>query len=233
MDISQSSHRVRVLLGRVFGFRVTRLEGLKFSAARTDLPWNIRKALYNRTYEAAERSLLRAVLQPGDRVLDIGACAGVVSSVAASIVGERNVLSYEANPAMEPLIKRNFALNRLTPNLRMRAITIDGRDVVLRVTESKWGSTIVADVPGVSIAVPSDALASVLCDFRPTVLAVDVEGAEQELLGSSDLPGVRKVVVEMHPQIIGQQTVTALEKRMTEIRFGVYGRNSRVVAFVR
>src|SRR5437868_9173816 len=113
------SQKLRVVMGRVFGVRTTRVDGCRVSTRPDLVPWNIRKGLYNRAYEAPERSLVRATLERGDRVLEIGACAGVVSVLCAAIVGADKLLSYEANPAMEPLIRENFRLNRLTPNVRM------------------------------------------------------------------------------------------------------------------
>jgi hypothetical protein len=43
--------------------------------------------------------------------------------------------------------------------------------------------------------------------IRPTLLIVDVEGAENELLVGGSLPGVSKVVIELHERIIGREAV--------------------------
>ena len=89
----------------------------------------VRSALFKGTYEDNERRLVRGLLKPGDRVLEIGTGIGLVSLVCAKICGAGNVLSYEANPQLERIIRKNYELNGLTPNLRMRAVTTDGRSV--------------------------------------------------------------------------------------------------------
>jgi FkbM family methyltransferase len=225
--------RLRVLLGRVFGVKVTRVDGLRFSTTASVVPWIIRKALYNRSYEAPERMLIRAILEPGDRVVEIGACSGMVSVVCASIVGAENVLSYEANPALEALIRQNFALNGLKPNVRMKAVTADGRDVVLHVPKWVFSSSLVDGIKGEAVTVASDAFAAIMAEFRPTALVLDVEGSEDELLGSGDLEGVHKIVVEMHPHIIGEARVAAIEDRLVSLGFSISNRALNAVSLVR
>ena len=48
--------------------------------------------------------------------------------VARKICTE-GILSYEANPQMEKLIRKNYALNNLVPNLEMKAVSVDGEKV--------------------------------------------------------------------------------------------------------
>ena len=63
-------------------------------------------------YEASEVKLLRKLMRPRDRVLELGAGVGVVSTCAAQIARDPSqVLSIEANPNLIPIIRETHRLN--------------------------------------------------------------------------------------------------------------------------
>lgn len=196
------------------------LDGIRISTEKESLPRFVRSSLFKGTYESHERTLARALLRPGDRVLEIGTGIGVVSLLSASICGEGNVLSYEANPRLEEIIRKNYALNGLTPNLRMRAITTDGQPVTFFRSDNIVSSS-TKDRGGHSetLTVASDPLDDVIAQHRPGVVIMDVEGAEIELLSGSNLDGVRHIVVEIHPHITGQEKITAMLMKLESTGF--------------
>ena len=114
---------------RLLNLKEIVLDDVRIWTDAAAVPKFVRSALFKGTYEDNERRLVRGLLKPGDRVLEIGTGIGLVSLVCAKICGAENVLSYEANPQLERIIRKNYELNGLTPNLRMRAITTDGRPV--------------------------------------------------------------------------------------------------------
>ena len=225
--------RLRWIAARWLSLKSTRLDGVRLCADPRTVPYDIRRGLFHRTYEGSERSLLRAALKPGDRVLDVGACTGLLSILCAKIVGAENVLSYEANPALEFLIRDNFGLNRLVPNLRAKAITSDGRDIAFYIHESLFSSSLFNRASSKPISIQSDRFDAVIDEFHPTLIAMDVEGAEDELFASSDLPGVAKIVVELHPHIIGQDRVEAVERRLESLDFTRRSQNRKSAYFAR
>ena len=62
-------------------------------------------------YEATERSIVPKLFRPGDRVLEIGTAVGLVTMVLADVVGNENVIGFEANPNLIEDARRNFAAN--------------------------------------------------------------------------------------------------------------------------
>ena len=62
-------------------------------------------------YEATERSIVPKLVRPGDRVLEIGTAVGLVTMVLADVVGNENVIGFEANPNLIEDARRNFAAN--------------------------------------------------------------------------------------------------------------------------
>jgi Protein-L-isoaspartate(D-aspartate) O-methyltransferase (PCMT) len=62
-------------------------------------------------YEATERSIAPKLFRLGDRVVEIGTAVGLVTMVLADVVGNENVIGYEANPQLVEDARRNFAAN--------------------------------------------------------------------------------------------------------------------------
>jgi FkbM family methyltransferase len=200
---------------RLRDLRVLRLHGVQVRCGPDDVPRSVRSALFKESYEAYECELVKRILRPGDRVLEIGTGIGLVSLVATRLAGEGNVLSCEANPEMEAVIRANYALNGWTPNLRMQAVTADGGPLTFYRNDNILSSSAFdRQIDGHEITVPSVALAEVIAAHRPSVLVMDVEGSEVELLPAADLSGIRAVIVEMHPHIVGPEKIMALVAQM-------------------
>jgi FkbM family methyltransferase len=196
------------------------LDGVRISTDRDRLPRFVRSALFKGTYESHERAFVRRLLKPGDRVLEIGAGIGVVSLLAAKISGAVNVLSYEANPRLEDTIRENYALNGIAPNLRMRAVTLDGQPITFFRSENiVSSSTKDRGSHAETLKVQSDRLDDIVAEHRPNVVIMDVEGAEIDLLSNADLSGVRHIVVEVHPHITGDEKIAAMLARLQSIGF--------------
>ncbi|MEM9755364.1 MAG: FkbM family methyltransferase [Pseudomonadota bacterium] len=194
------------------GTRVVLRDGVRISTDPGTTPKLVRSLLFKNTYEAAERTLLPRVVRAGDCVLDIGGGIGLVGLLAARLVGpEGRVVSYEANPGLEPMIRANYALNPSAPELRMRAVTPDGAAVTFHVADNLVSSSLHArEAATRAITVDSDALDPVIADLQPDVLVMDVEGAEVDLLPAAHLRGLRALVLELHPHVVGAEAISAL-----------------------
>ena len=209
---------------RMHGRRLINLKRLKIDGVLIDtraevIPRFIRTALFKNTYEAPERKLVDELIEPTDRVLEIGCGIGLVSLLCAKICGPDNVLSYEANGVVESVIRNNYALNGWSPNLRMKAITTDGADVTFYVDSNVISSSLLDRNKGGPVTVHSDSLAEVIAEFSPSVIVMDVEGAEIELLQQTSLQGISKMIVELHPHIVGDAAVDALRNHLRQQGF--------------
>ena len=65
------------------------------------------------------------------------------------------------------------------------------------------------------VEVPVVALREVLQTHAPTLLVVDIEGGEADLLDGAALDGVRKVYMELHPKVMGQAGVKLVFDRLS------------------
>lgn len=176
-------------------------------------------ALYRETYEEPERLLLGHFLSSFDRVLEVGGGVGFISLLCACVVGVDNVLTFEANLVMGDDICDNFALTELVPNLPNRAIAAHGGPIAFFVDGNIFSSSLYPCEGGVPSTVESDSLESVLEELRPTVLVMDIEGAEVDVLESSRLPEIRAVMLELHPYVTGEAAVARLRGHLAGLGF--------------
>ena len=151
-------------------------------------------------YERRELDVVRAALHDADVVMEVGAGLGVVSSFCAKAVGPQRVFAYEANPAMESYIRRTYALNGVSPTLEMCALGEHGGEQALYLGRDPWSATTLPPQERRrAITVPAKRFNDEVRRRAPTLLIVDIEGGERELCRYGEFPGVRRIVMELHP----------------------------------
>lgn len=180
----------------------------------------MRHILYFNLYEVPELEILRRTLEPTDRVLEVGGGIGFLSTYLARICGDRNVTTVEANPDLEPIIRRNHTLNGVAPNLILAAATCDAqRDTVtLFLADHFWStSTVRQDVK--KTVVPTVNLNRLIDDLMPNYVILDVEGAEVEMAPALRLDGVEKLLIELHPQVTGNDAANGVVQQFVRAGF--------------
>lgn len=202
---------LRLHLYRALDKRELTLSGVRTGCAAEEIPKSVRSSLFKGTYEEFERELVEKVVRPGDHVLEIGTGIGLVSLLATRLAGVGNVLSYEANPALEPIITANYRRNGWEPNLRMKAVTVEGGPLTFYQSDNIVSSSSVdRQLNQRQMTVQSDPIGAVIAEHEPSILVMDVEGAEIDLLTRADLSGVRAIIVETHPHIVGAEKTDAM-----------------------
>jgi FkbM family methyltransferase len=223
MSASSDTGRTPAWLYRLRRFlrvRHVTLDGLRLIAYRQDVPKHVSQVLVRGDYEFPERRAVSQLLRKGDRVLEIGSCVGVVALTAAKIVGAANVLSFEPNPAAAKVARENFALNALPVELDTAAVGAEDGTLQLRVASGSWlGASSLRQFDGELIATPMRSITKVVAAFRPSVLVMDTEGMEAELLPACPLQALRAVVVEVHPDVIGTDGVARIGRHLREQGF--------------
>jgi len=225
MDSSLKIRRTPAWLYRFRRFARVRhvaIDGLRLVAYRQDIPKHVSQMLVRGDYELPERSAVAQLLRKGDRVLEIGSCVGVVAMTAARIVGPENVLSFEPNPLAAKVAQENFALNALPVTLTNAAVGVEDGTLDLRISPESWlGASGRRQFDGRTIATPMRSIAKVVAEFKPSVLVMDTEGMEEELLPACPLAAIRAVVVEVHPDVIGSDGVARLGGCLRENGFAL------------
>ena len=187
---------------------VMSIRGVKIRTVQDEIPRFVRSMVFKGSYESHECDLVERTVRPNESVLEIGSGIGLVGLVATRICGEGNALCCEANPKLESVIRENYRLNGWRANLSMRAVTSDGRDVALFCHDNVLSSsTLNRSLRSDRIVVESHVINDLIDMDRPSVVIMDVEGSEVELLRAADISNVRAVIVEMHPHIVGEENI--------------------------
>jgi FkbM family methyltransferase len=198
---------------------IVSIEGVRIRVGR-HMSRRVEQAISKGGYERDELRLIGMLLSPSDVVLEIGAGLGVVSAYCAKRLGSSRVFAFEANPDLEPRIRETYALNNVEPTLEMCAIRATAGRVTLYRTKHVFSSSLVKrSAEAIPIEVPGKALSYVVEKFRPTLLIVDVEGAEDELFDRAQLPGITKIMLELHERVIGEAKARRVRGALTALGF--------------
>jgi len=143
--------------------------------------------IYSGLHEFSDCAFLLHLLRPSDLFIDVGANIGVYTVLASGAVGGRT-LSIEPIPLTYGRLAANIRINDIADRVTSYNIGLGRIDGVLRftsdldtcnhvVTDSSLGSNI--------IDVPVRRLDEVLGGKVPTLIKIDVEGWESEVLAGS------------------------------------------------
>ena len=171
--------------------------------------------------------------------MELGAGLGFISTFCAKIIGSNRVHAFEANPSLQAPIRKMHQLNGVSPQVQLCAVGAKEGELCLNVSRHFWHSTAVgAPMYGMtrSVRVPVLSYDSQFELLRPTVVVLDIEGGEIDLLALdlATLRYPRAWVVEFHPALIGQEKVDLIQERLAEAGFKpLPGDKNQVLAFLR
>lgn len=178
-------------------------------------------------YEFQERRLAQRCLTRKDVVLELGGAIGFIGLFCRKVIGVRHHVTVEPNPNTQAILKRNYALNHLEPKLIEAAASAEDGEISLDIGGEFWENSIITAGQGKKqITVPSLSLPSIIrrMPAPPTALICDIEGAEI-FLDLTQLPtSVTRIIMELHPGIIGEE---ATKRVVTQIH--ALGFHTRVV----
>ncbi|MCQ8186320.1 FkbM family methyltransferase [Parvularcula maris] len=179
--------------------------------------FNIRKLMRGRhTYH--ERLILKDILEPGDRVLELGGGIGMVAIFSSKIVGSENVTSFEANPGLESLIRDNYELNGVSPTLKVAMVGETAGSRTFHVS-TQFSRSSIFDPGGETkpVEVPVLPFAEELASIEPTVLVIDIQGGELELINYADFSSVKKILIEFHPSMTGLGPIHRMRHKLRKL----------------
>jgi FkbM family methyltransferase len=216
----------RRLLNAVVGERLRSVRVLTGVARgrRLELDLSREKAYWVGHYEAPVQEFMRAHVQPGDIVYDVGAHIGFLSLCAASL-GAR-VFAFEASPANASRLRRTAELNNV-PIEPVEAAVWDAEEGVALLpgaSASEWRPAPGGPTTGVTLD------GFVASHPAPDLLKIDVEGAEARVLH-----GARRLLAERRPivlcEIHGPDTRDEVLRLLSGYRVEPLGSEWRLVAY--
>lgn len=203
------------------------LNGVKLYIDDPILSKDVFLSLLQGGYEDKEAKIIKEKLKPEDTVLELGAGLGFNSIIAAKINGGK-ITAYEANPSLIPLIKKNQHLNRITFEVRNKILVNDnssGKTVPFNIGANVNMSSVKNYKENSIIEVKqieTEFLPDVLTKLSPGFFIVDIEGGELDLFSIPDMlrnSSVKKILVELHPWVIGDDACTSVIKNILAAGF--------------
>lgn len=166
-------------------------------------------------YETSELNVATRFVKPTDRVLELGAGVGFISAGVMRAVRPAFYAAVEADARLIPHIRRTHQHNGVEGVEVINGVCVanpaalsEGR-VEFVVHREFWQSGIDRRRRAEDTVVSVETLdaSHFIEDNGINVLIADIEGAELDLLRHLRFGGLRKIVVELHPQTIGQEGV--------------------------
>jgi FkbM family methyltransferase len=174
----------------------------------------ILRAIREGRFEAEEARQIPAIVRPGDRVLEIGAGIGFISTLLARERRVERVVAVEANPHLMAYMTRLHAANGVRKVRRLNAVLTNepGESATFYLRRDFWmGSLSAGPNPYLgTVEVPTASLDGLLRDEGIDLVVCDVEGAETVLFQDADLSGVDRIFLEMHDHVTGLSGVRRL-----------------------
>ena len=199
----------------------------------------IRAAMRRKQYEHVEARVGRALfetdeIQQGQRILEIGAGLGYVGSVLSSTGKVEQILSYEANPNLIPLIEETHRLNGVKSEVRNALLGDQNEGYgTLVVPEHFWAAS-TTGAKGQEHQVKYASLSETIAEFAPSFLLIDIEGGEEHLFDSlTEMPSVHSILIELHQRMIGRAGIQKVFEQLHRLGFAYDQRYSisKVVLF--
>lgn len=177
------------------------LNGVHLRVPGAFLTKRIRMKLNGGGYEGNEARAAQLAVRAGDRVLDLGAGLGYIATLSALRAGAQNVVTVEANPDLLPVIRTNLDANGCADATLLHGAAVGsavpGETLRLRQAPAFWASALTDEGEGVDV--PALAVSDLIAQHRPTVVMMDVEGAEAGMFEAPWPDHVRVLVMELHP----------------------------------
>jgi FkbM family methyltransferase len=213
------------------------LDGLRFDVS--GLSPKIRNRLLSGAYEEHEKRMCFDFLDRNDSVLEIGGAIGFICLICQKKIGIQNYSCFEANPRTYEILQRNCKLNGASPALWNMALAHADGHVELEVGSDFWENSICyenrCDSGVKTVRVPAGTLQTLLslAAHKVNVLIIDVEGAEQFIDFQQIPPEVRKVIIELHPKVMGPEITYNLVANFIGLGFRVARQEHDTFVFLR
>ena len=215
--------------------------GLKFPKDDHFLGQKQKRHLRRNSYEERESIAAMQAIRDDDVVIELGAGIGYMSTLIAKKCDPKSIHAYEANPTLIPYIQEvhrvNEVKNATVTNAMLGPRKKSAQKFYIRgnYLASSMEDNVGDDLGGIidTVDVPVLNINTVLSEIKPTFLVCDIEGAEVDLLSKANLSCLRAVLIELHPQWIGQEGIQAIFDVMAKHGLTYFPRasNGKVVLF--
>lgn len=201
---------------------------LKLAYAPDVLTDEVVRTIERGRYERAEGRRAEKLIEPGDRITELGAGLGFLSALIMSRFDVADYQLVEADPRLAPLIRRTHELNGIDGPATIHTCVatcsrplIEAGTVNLHVGQKFCASSLLGSSNELhEVAVPVVSLPELLGAARSNVLICDIEGAETDVFDGTPLPTVDRILMELHVHRTGLDAIRTMFRNLDAIGFG-------------
>ncbi|WP_170342222.1 FkbM family methyltransferase [Ruegeria arenilitoris] len=184
----------------------------------------VKRSILAGRYERDEVGGLPKFIQADDRVVELGAGIGFISTFLYTQLGVSKLTCIEANPSLCEFIGRVHRANDATGLNVLNTVAVGASEVAGKsrfyLREPFWSSSLDPEPEyKKSIEVDKIPLSDVLRETRANVLIVDIEGGERTLFDDIDLVGIQKIYLEVHTRKIGLRGIQSCFDSLSALGF--------------
>jgi FkbM family methyltransferase len=210
-------------------------EGCTFHIPRDATTLIDRSYFLRDNYERGERELIRGWIRPEDRVIELGACLGIVSCLTNRLLADKSRhVVVEANPFCIAALYRNKEINQAGFLIEHCAVS-NQPEVTFYLHPYIVGGTS-QRATNRPFRLPAKSLRQLEEERGPfTALMIDIEGSELEVFEDSVevLKRYRLVIVELHDFAIGADGTERCRRILRDCGLQFVGRAGIVEAWQR
>lgn len=189
-------------------------------------------------YELGDLELLERHVEPGARVLELGGGAGLTAAMSALRSGQA-VVVVEPDARLFPIIRRQVELNGGEVVFEQGVVLggAHGPSIDFYLDDEIWLSSTLPQVPArgerprTCVQVPVLELGELLVRHRPSVLMVDIEGAERDLFDAPLRHRPTKILVEIHTPILGERAAAQVVQGLIDHGYRFIDQNGWTYVF--
>jgi FkbM family methyltransferase len=173
--------------------------------------------LYTGLSDFPDCAFLLHMLRPGNLFVDAGANVGVYTVLAAGVVGAR-VITVEPIPSTYQKMLTNVAINHIQDLVAAHNIGLGRTAQMLRFTADRDTANRMitdAEYEGLSVEVPVRKLDDLFDGDTPTLIKLDVEGAESDVLAGAEDALNNTALIALIVEMNGDSTEFSPNERAT------------------
>ena len=142
--------------------------------------------IYTGLHEFVDMAFCLHLLQTGDLFVDVGANIGSYTVLASKVAGA-NSFAIEPVPDTFQRLQRNISINQISSLVDSRCCAAGKNHALLRFSSDSdtTNQVVTADYIGTSIEVPCESLDHLLEKLQPTLIKIDVEGFEPDVIAGA------------------------------------------------
>lgn len=195
------------------------IEGIKIKI-ENHFSRKMRRTIRGGSYEKEEIQVVKSKLLSHDVVMEIGTGIGFLSSYCSKKIGSSRVFTYEGNPEMVSCIMNTYKFNEVSPTFDNCIISENNGEEKFYIDNDFYSSsTIAKNSKSKCVTVPTKSFNQELQKINPTFLIIDIEGGEYELSKYANFDNVQKILMEVHPNILGQEKLDSVKLKLVESGF--------------